>query len=108
MKNKKTVKAKNLEEQKQEIDKIATNAVMQWSEEQAVSSFFKKQLGEEYEKEGISTAQKLFKASVTKAILEEKPEWTAMIFSNAAKGEEKAAQTNVQVNIGNFLDNLKE
>jgi len=108
MKAKKAVKAKNLEQHKQEIDKIATNAVMQWSEDQAVSSFFKKQLGEEYENEGISTAQKLFKASVSKAILEEKPEWTAMIFSNAAKGEEKTASTNVQVNIGSFLDQLKD
>jgi hypothetical protein len=108
MKRKKAIKAENLEQQMQEIDKIATNAVMQWSEDQAVSSFFKKQLGEEYEKEGISTAQKLFKASVSKAIVEEKPEWTAMLFSNAAKGEEKTASTNVQVNIGSFLDNLKE
>tara|TARA_R110000868_G_scaffold13193_2_gene61989 strand:- start:500 stop:817 length:318 start_codon:yes stop_codon:yes gene_type:complete len=105
MKNK---KAKNLEQHKQEIDKIATNAVMQWSEDQAVSSFFKKQLGEEYEKEGISTAEKLFKASVNKAITEEKPEWTALIFNSAAKGEEKTASTNVQVNIGSFLDELKD
>lgn len=84
------------------------NAIADYCEELTVSSYFKKKLASNYKDTKTTNASKLVDNIIEKALVEEKPEWTNTLFNLASKSDEKAETTNVQVNISNFLDQLKE
>lgn len=83
-------------------------AISDYCEEMTVSNYFKKKLASKYKDTKQTNAEKLVDNMINKALVEEEPNWTNTIFNLASKSEEKAATNNVQVNISNFLDQLKD
>lgn len=103
------MKSKNKMNKKKEIVKAQIQtAIADYCEELTVSNYFKKKLATNYKNTKTTNAEKLVDNMIEKALTEEEPNWTNTIFNLASKSDEKAATNNVQVNISNFLDQLKD
>lgn len=97
-----------MSEKDKDISKSISTALAEYEQTKTVNEYFKKKLGTERVGSKIA-ADAVFDNIVNKALNEKRPEWTPLLMNIVgADQKSNASQTNVQINIGEFLNNLKE
>lgn len=85
-----------------------TSALAKWDANKAVNQFVRERLGLKAEGTTKTHAEVIFDNAIERAKHEKKPEWTKMLAELTQDSKNSGNTTNVQINIGDFLDKLKD
>lgn len=90
-----------------EVDRLK-NTLKSWEEEKSAAEYFKKKLGVKAKGSNKILADQFLEKIFNSAMIEDKPEWSRVMLELVKVQDKNASQTNVQVNVGNWLDNIRK